>query len=497
MSKINKKRKIISVINPPHLENQFKIPNEVSIFAENIIDGASKPCLIIDNDLRVIIASRSFYIFFNVNSKETIGNFVYDLGNRQWNISELRELLGTIIPQKTTFDNYEVELDFPAIGKRIMLLNARSIENDSGKEKMIFLGFDDISKRKKDEKALIDSELCYRRLFESAKDGILILDAETGMIVDVNPFLIELLGFSYEKFIKKEIWEIGFFKDIVANKDKFLELQQKEYVRYDDLPLETVDGRSIHVEFVSNVYMVNQRKVIQCNIRDITIRKLTETEIIESKKLAEELYIHLNDVRENERAEISREIHDELGQSLTALKMDINWTKGNLGKESQVQKKLNEMVELVNETIKKVQQISAVLRPGILDDLGLVPAIEWYSQEFVKRTSLQCSLELNEISHLPAKIGLTLFRIFQEGLTNIIRHANAKKFGVKLYLSFGKIYLEINDDGIGLGMDKIKSKDSLGLMGIIERLKEFNGRLEIISSKNQGTCLVVNIPLLN
>jgi len=497
MSKINKVRKTKPVINPAQSKTRSKIRNKVNLFAKNIIDGAFKPCLLLDYDLKVLFASQSYYNYFNVNSKETIGKFVYDLGNRQWNISELRKLLGTIILEKTTLDDFEVVHDFPAIGKRIMLLNARPIENDPGKEKIIFLGFDDISKRKKDEKALIDSELCYRRLFESAKDGILILDAETGMIVDVNPFLIELLGFSYEKFIKKEIWEIGFFKDIVANKDKFLELQQKEYVRYDDLPLETVDGRSIHVEFVSNVYMVGQRKVIQCNIRDITIRKLTETEIIESKKLAEELYIHLNDVRENERAEISREIHDELGQSLTALKMDINWTKDNLGKETQVHKKLSDMVELVNETIKKVQQISAVLRPGILDDLGLVPAIEWYSQEFVERTSLLCSLELNEISHISSKIELTLFRIFQEGLTNIIRHASANKFTVKLYLSFGKIYLEINDDGIGLNMDKIKSKGSLGLMGIIERLKEFNGHLEIISSKNQGTCLVANIPLLN
>jgi len=122
------------------------------------------------------------------------------------------------------------------------------------------------------DKLLATSEIRYRRLFESAKDGILILDAETGMIMVVNPFLIEMLGYSQDQFLKKTIWEIGFFKDVVANQDKFMELQQKEYVRYENLPLRTADGQQIHVEFVSNVYLVDNQKVIQCNIRDITDR---------------------------------------------------------------------------------------------------------------------------------------------------------------------------------------------------------------------------------
>ncbi len=126
--------------------------------------------------------------------------------------------------------------------------------------------------RRRAEEVLSASEVRYRRLFETAKDGILILDAETGMIVDVNPYLIEMLGFSHEQLTGKEIWEIGLFKDIASNKANFMELQRQGYVRYEDLPLETVDGRRIEVEFVSNVYTVNHQKVIQCNIRDITDR---------------------------------------------------------------------------------------------------------------------------------------------------------------------------------------------------------------------------------
>ncbi|MFA6009525.1 MAG: PAS domain S-box protein [Desulfobacteraceae bacterium] len=126
--------------------------------------------------------------------------------------------------------------------------------------------------------ALQESEKRYRRLFESAKDGILILDANTGKVDDVNPFLLQLLGYSYNAIFGKHIWELGVFKDIAASKDAFRTLQDNEYIRYEDLPLETHDGRPVSVEFVSNVYLVDQNKVIQCNIRDITERKQADAE---------------------------------------------------------------------------------------------------------------------------------------------------------------------------------------------------------------------------
>lgn len=126
--------------------------------------------------------------------------------------------------------------------------------------------------------ALQESEKRYRRLFESAKDGILILDAESGRVVDVNPFLLQLLGYDYDALIGKHLWEIGVFKDIAASKDAFKILQDHEYIRYEDLPLQSQDGHSIAVEFVSNVYLVDHVKVIQCNIRDITARKQAEAE---------------------------------------------------------------------------------------------------------------------------------------------------------------------------------------------------------------------------
>ncbi len=136
---------------------------------------------------------------------------------------------------------------------------------------------DAASGRSPADEALALSELRYRRLFETAKDGILILDAETGMVVDVNPFLIEMVGYSHDQFVRKAVWELGFLKDAIASRDKFIELQRQEYVRYENLPLETAGGKRIDVEFVSNVYLVGRERVIQCNIRDITARRRAES----------------------------------------------------------------------------------------------------------------------------------------------------------------------------------------------------------------------------
>lgn len=147
------------------------------------------------------------------------------------------------------------------------------LEIDSDK---VVISHQDITSRKVISENLKISEIKYRRLFESAQDGILILDAETGKIVDVNPFLQHLLGYTFNHFIGKELWEIGLFKDATASKESFLELQNKLYIRYEDLPLQTKEGNKINVEFVSNVYFVNDEKVIQCNIRDISNRILIE-----------------------------------------------------------------------------------------------------------------------------------------------------------------------------------------------------------------------------
>src|SRR4030067_3821662 len=154
MAKINKKEKIKSAKNPPPLKIKLKSGDDNSQFAENIINPVREPLIVLDHELKIVTASRSFYSFFKVNPEETIGKLLYDLGNHQWDIPKLRELLETILPEKTTFDNYEVEHEFSTIGKRIMLLNARQIKRALGKERIILLAIEDITERREIENGL-------------------------------------------------------------------------------------------------------------------------------------------------------------------------------------------------------------------------------------------------------------------------------------------------------------------------------------------------------
>ncbi|MEI8349473.1 MAG: PAS domain S-box protein [Candidatus Omnitrophota bacterium] len=144
-----------------------------------------------------------------------------------------------------------------------------------------------INELKETGKLLLDSETKFRRLFEAAQDGILILNADTGQIEAVNPFLTDMLGYSEKEFLGKRIWEVGAFKDTEASKKAFLALQTKEYIRYEDLPLERKDGKLIDVEFVSNVYKIGSQKVIQCNVRNVTDRKIIEKELQSKMKTLE------------------------------------------------------------------------------------------------------------------------------------------------------------------------------------------------------------------
>jgi PAS domain S-box-containing protein len=248
-------------------------------YAENIVSTIREPLLVLDGGLRIISASPSFYRVFSVMPEETVGKLIYEIANGQWNIPKLRELLENILPKNTSFENYEIDHEFPNFGRRIMLLNARRIHDGGVKTQKILLAIEDITERKIMEKERNSSELRYRRLFEAAQDGILILDAQTGEITDVNPFLLKMLGYSSQELKGKRLWEIGFFKDTEASHQAFRVLQEMGYVRYEDLPLETKEGRPMEVEFVSNVYSIDSQKVIQCNVRDITARKLAEEEL--------------------------------------------------------------------------------------------------------------------------------------------------------------------------------------------------------------------------
>jgi PAS domain S-box-containing protein len=253
-------------------------------YAENIIATIREPLIVLDANLRILTANGSFYEMFALTPQDTQSKLIYELSDGQWNIPKLRELLEEILPKNISFENFEVEHEFPGLGKRFLLLNARRVHNGGLKSERVLLAMEDITDRQKLEHDTIYSELRYRRLFETAQDGILILNYPMGEVIDVNPFLLKMLGYTKEDVSGKKLWELGFIRDKAASRQAFQILQDKGYVRYEDLPLETKDGQSMEVEFVSNVYRIDGEQVIQCNIRDITARKQAEKLLEESEE---------------------------------------------------------------------------------------------------------------------------------------------------------------------------------------------------------------------
>ena len=226
----------------------------------------------------------------------------------------------------------------------------------------------------------------------------------------------------------------------------------------------------------------------------LTRKKLQEDNIKMQESL-ESLSFHLERIRENERSNIAKEIHDSIAQPLTAIKMDINWLYNRVDITSVESTKLSEMNNLATNLINDVQLLYTDLRPPMLKELGLNSTIEWYIREFEKRTGLNCQLELNDVQLPNEKRNITLFRCLQEALKNVEQHARAKKVNINIYLHENSIVMEIIDNGIGFVTEKIDYSKSSGLTGMRERLKKVNGQMDISSTLNKGTKLQFVIPI--
>jgi PAS domain S-box-containing protein len=257
--------------------------DEGSEFAESVINTVREPLIALDQDLRVVKVSRSFYEFFKVKPEETVGRLIYDLGNKQWDIPKLRELLETILPQKATFNNYEVEHDFTGIGRRVMLLNARQIQRGLGKERIILLAIEDITEHKRLESLLTESEERYRQLFETASDGIVLLEKCEGKITHANPATENMLGYAKEECVGNSLQDIGISLDMGDFQTTMQDLNRAGIVYYNDVPVKTKSGQHIDTD----IYLADRSTLVQCNIRDVTERKGAEVNLKESKALTE------------------------------------------------------------------------------------------------------------------------------------------------------------------------------------------------------------------
>jgi PAS domain S-box-containing protein len=262
------------------------------------------------------------------------------------------------------------------------------------------------------------------------------------------------------------------------------------------------DGTERHVEGRSRVEVDGTGRAIRLHgtLQDITERRAAEDAVRhaqrESREQLRALAARLEEVREQDRKVMAREIHDELGQALTALRMDLAWLHSRLDSGTNpLAEKARVMERLVDQTIDKVRHLASRLRPAVLDDLGLVPALEWEAGELVRRTGIQCELDLpSGHIQLDDRLATTVFRILQEALTNVARHAAATKVRIHLRCNPGEVALEVRDNGRGITDQEIAGRGSLGLLGMRERALACEGEFGIRALPAGGTAVTICIP---
>jgi len=233
-------------------------------------------------------------------------------------------------------------------------------------------------------------------------------------------------------------------------------------------------------------------------ILDVTERKIAQSKLQESSEQLRELSRHLQNVREKERMKIAREIHDELGQQLTGLKMDIAWLMRKTVQDDPVIKaKFDDTLSVIDATVRSIRRIATELRPSIIDDLGLNAAIEWQIAEFRERLDIEVEYENKfDDKNTASDISIGLFRILQESLTNIAKHAGAKKMKIKIEQLDDTIHLFVQDDGIGFDTKQKQTDPTFGLLGIKERAGMMQGQYNITSKPSVGTTIEIKIPLV-
>ena len=496
--------------------------------AAKIIESIRIPLVTLDASLQLAEEKRESSNSIQSTKSETTGCLLFANECRSWDNLELRKRLNEIVPQAQQLDDLDLSKDASSQDARSLSLNTDRLCSSKRLTQLILSAIEDHSSKKQDSVQLRLSETRYRRLFETAQDGILLVDPVTRLIFDANPFLLQMLGYPHSEVIGRELWEIGFFSDIHANKEAFRTLQDVGYIRYEDLPLETRDKKKIEVEFVSNVYTVGDARVIQCNIRNITDRKRVEEALavahagLESRvveRTAElaaanislnreilrregaeadrrDLQQQLVTVQEQERLRISRELHDAMGQHLTALGLGLQLIKNSTAATSPKAEQLQKLLALTDQIGRDVHHLAMELRPTALDDLGLVVALATYAETWSERSGMEIDLQQDGLDEerLPSMIETALYRVVQESLTNVMRHAKATRVSIILQRTPEMVSAVIEDNGRGFEAESLSSF-RLGILGMRERMSLIGGTLIVESEPDQGTAVYARIPL--
>ena len=386
-------------------------------------------------------------------------------------------------------------------GKSIWLeFTAAFLENHE-KQNLLFLIIRDTTEKKQTESKLLRSEERYRSVFNQANDAMFVCYLNYARtlsnFVEVNEVACRTLAYTKEELHDQNPYSAlfnNFEGEIVKIIDK---IWLEGHAIFDTVQV-TKMGNKIPAEISSHLIEFNDKPAVLFISRDISQREEAERKIKDTGERLRNLALHLQYIREEERTLIAREIHDELGQMLTFLKIQIALVGKKLNDDQQILKdKIDSSLKLIDDSIDAIQKISEKLRPNVLDELGITAAIDWQAKDFSERIGIECVCDLpKEEPFLDKEKSTAVFRIFQEALTNVARHANANRVFISLTEYKENLILEIKDDGKGITVNQINDPRSLGILGMKERAMLFGGTVTIKSSMNSGTTVRVELPII-
>mgnify|MGYP006282817387 CR=1 FL=1 len=375
----------------------------------------------------------------------------------------------------------------------VCLRSAVARRDSSGRMIAVQVVVHDITAWKQTQRELQESELRFRSLVENAGVGILMTRL-TGEILDCNDTARRMFGYARDEFLRLNVRQL-YARD--SDREQVLEaFHQQGFLRAEVIEFQRKDGGLLYVALTSARVPLRGECIVMSELLDVTEQRKAEEELRASRERLRLLTMYLEDARERERTGIARELHDQLGQALTALSMDLNSVTSRVEKGQPVSlDHLKEMSLLLDQTSGDVRRISSELRPGMLDDIGLVSALEWQLTQWAVRMGIEYDFlpEADDVNLDKAR-STALFRVFQEVLTNVARHAGATHVHVSFLDKDGRAILTVEDNGRGITEDEIGHAESLGIVGMRERIRPLGGTLEIHGVPGKGTTVIASVP---
>jgi PAS domain S-box-containing protein len=375
--------------------------------------------------------------------------------------------------------------------------HVNGIRDSSGKVTSIVAISIDITEQRQQEDSLRASEARYRIFVDHATDGFFLHDGE-GRIADVNRHACETLGYSRDELIAKlpTFFDPDVTPEIIA--DRLSRLAKGETMAF-DARHRRKDGSIFPVEVRIRPFEVEGIFYALSLSRDISERTRTEEELRNYAIQLRNLSRRAVGVQENERRHLARELHDEIGQMLYTISLSLHALDAVC--DVAVRRRLEESINIVDQAIQQVHNLSLDLRPSMLDDLGLVSTIRWFARRQAQRAGFELEFAVDSSGeHLPADLEIACYRVAQEALTNVVRHAQARRVWVEIRLQEEEVQLAIRDDGVGFNPAAIERGAEhgarFGVLGMQERVELLGGQIEFTSTPGQGTAIRVRFPLL-